>query len=96
VRTRYAGEDTTFRKEGTSNSIPIKAIKRLFAAFHAKAGFNSPYGSTPPELPKLRRWSYERQAMPPVTKGQSGQVHDDRSLSVPQLSASATADGFES
>ena len=32
--------------------------------------------------------------MPPVTKGQSGQVHDDRSLSVPQLSASATADGF--
>jgi len=39
VRTRYPGEDTTFRKEGTSNGIPIKAIKRLFAAFHAKAGF---------------------------------------------------------
>ena len=34
--------------------------------------------------------------MPPVTKGQSGQVHDDRSLSVPQLSATATADDFES
>src|SRR6516225_10130038 len=50
---------------------------------------------TAPTLSKLRRWSYERQAMPPMTKGQSGQVHDDRSLSVPQLSASATADGFE-
>jgi hypothetical protein len=34
--------------------------------------------------------------MPPVTKGQSGQVYNDRSLSVPQLSASVTADGFES
>ena len=33
--------------------------------------------------------------MPPVTKGQSGQVLDNRSLSVPQLSATATA-GFES
>ena len=29
-------EDPTFRKEGTSNSTPIR---RLFAAFHAKAGF---------------------------------------------------------
>src|SRR5262249_55059624 len=51
---------------------------------------------TAPTLSKLRRWSYERQAMPPMTKGQSGQVHDDRSLSMPQLSASAAADGFES
>jgi len=34
--------------------------------------------------------------MPPVTKGHSGQVNDDRCLSVPQLSATATADGFES
>src|SRR6516162_7517512 len=50
---------------------------------------------TAPTLSKLRRWSYARRVMPPVTKGQSGQVHDDRSLSVPQLSASATADGFE-
>jgi hypothetical protein len=30
-----------------------------------------------------------------VTQGQSGQVHDDRSLSVPQLDATATADHFE-
>jgi hypothetical protein len=34
--------------------------------------------------------------MPPVVKGQHGQVRDDRSLSVPQLSATAVADGFES
>jgi hypothetical protein len=34
--------------------------------------------------------------MPPVAQGQSGQVYDDPSLPVPQLSAPATADGFES
>jgi hypothetical protein len=51
---------------------------------------------TAPTLSKLRRWSYARKGMPPVTKGQSGQVHDDRRLSVPQLSATATADRFES
>jgi hypothetical protein len=34
--------------------------------------------------------------MPPVAQGQSGQVHDDASLPVPQLSATATADSFES
>jgi hypothetical protein len=49
---------------------------------------------TAPTLSKLRRWSYARKAMPPVTNGQSGQIHDDRSLSVPQFSATATADGF--
>ena len=38
---------------------------------------------TAPTLSILLRWSYTRKAMPPVTKGQSGQVHDDRSLSVP-------------
>jgi hypothetical protein len=38
---------------------------------------------TAPTLSKLLRWSYARKAMPPMTKGQSGQVHDDRSLSVP-------------
>ena len=74
----------------------LRRLSAYLRLFMPRLAFNSPYGSTPPELPKLRRWSYERQAMPPVTKGQSGQVHDDRSLSVPQLSASATADGFES
>ena len=38
----------------------------------------------------------DREATPPVTKGQLGQVPDDGSLSVPELSATATADGFES
>jgi hypothetical protein len=38
---------------------------------------------TAPTLSKLLRWSYARKTMPPVTKGQSGQVNDDRSLSVP-------------
>ena len=50
---------------------------------------------TAPTLSKLRRWSYARRVMPPVTKGQSPQVHNDRSLSVPQFSASATADGLK-
>jgi hypothetical protein len=32
---------------------------------------------TAPTLSKLLRCSYSRKATPPVTKGQSGQVHDD-------------------
>src|SRR5215472_14070230 len=38
----------------------------------------------------------DREATPPVTRSQLGQVSDDRNLSVPELSATATADGFES
>jgi hypothetical protein len=30
-----------------------------------------------------------------VAEGQSGQVDDDRSLSIPEVNATATADGFE-
>jgi len=45
------------------------------------------------DLSRAQGW--DRKATPPVTKGQGGQVHDDWSLSVPQLSATATG-GFES
>jgi hypothetical protein len=38
---------------------------------------------TAPTLSKLLRCSYARRATPLVAEGQSGQVDDDRSLSVP-------------